>query len=278
MSLKTNGDYLVNLQKMMNLRYFSQKTIKSYLHYNRKLLKFTGKSPRLITNADIKEYLGQLVKSGVSASTLNVAINALKIYYRDIMKRRFFVDIKPVKQDKKLPTVLSKKEVKRIIDVAFNPNHKLILEFLYATGVRVAELVNMKVRDLDLDRKLCQVRQGKGRKDRVTIISEKLANKLSVVTGAKKLDDNLFTTVSKNQYNIRTIQKIVFQSAQKAGLKKKVSAHAFRHSFATHLLEAGTDIRYIQRLLGHRRLETTQVYTQVSNDKLSQIENPLDDL
>lgn len=278
MSIMSNRDDLANLEKMMKLRYFSQKTIKSYLYYNRELLKFTGKGPRQVTNDNIKKYLGDLVKSGISASTLNVAMNALKIYYRDIMKRRFFVDIKPVKQDKKLPTVLSKEEVKKIINVVSNPTHRMIVEFLYATGVRVSELVNMKVGDLDLDRKLCYVRQGKGRKDRVTIISEKLANKLPAVMGFKKLDEHLFTTVSNNQYNIRTIQKIVFQSAQKAGIKKNASAHAFRHSFATHLLEAGTDIRYIQKLLGHKRLETTQIYTQVSIQKLEEIESPLDNL
>ncbi|MDP2684306.1 MAG: tyrosine-type recombinase/integrase [bacterium] len=278
MALLTNGNFLVNLENTLKLRYFSPKTIKSYLYYNRELLKFIGKGPREITNADIKKYLGHLVNRGVSASTLNIAMNALKIYYRDMMKRRFFVDIRPVKQDKKLPTVLSKEEVGKIISAVGNFKHRLILEFLYATGVRVSELVNMKVGDLDLDRKLCYIRQGKGRKDRVTVISETLVKKLPAVMENKKLEEYLFTTVANSQYNIRTIQKIVSQSAQKAGIRKHVSAHAFRHSFATHLLEAGTDIRYIQKLLGHKRLETTQIYTQVSMQKLESIKSPLDSL
>lgn len=278
MSLLTNGDDLANLEKMMELRYLSPKTIKSYLYYNREILKFIGKGPRGITNADIKKYLGYLVKCGISASTLNVAINALKLYYRDFMKRRFFVDIKTVKKDKKLPTILSKEEMKRIIDMMVNPNHKLILEFLYATGIRVSELVNMKVGDLDLDRGLCYVRQGKGRKDRITIISKKLSRELSAVIGNKRLEEYLFTTVSNNRYNIRTIQKIVSHASDRAGINKIVSAHTFRHSFATHLLEAGTDIRYIQKLLGHKRLETTQIYTRVSIQKLEEIKNPLDSL
>ncbi len=274
----TNGEDLANLEKMMELRYFSQRTIKSYLHYNRELLKFTGKSPRGIANADIKEYLGNLVKSGISASTLNVAINALKLYYRTLMKRRFFVDIKAVPRDKKLPSVLSKPEMKKLISTPANPKHRFILEFMYATGVRVSEVTKMKFGDLDLERGLCYVRQGKGRKDRATLISQNLVREIMKNCGNKKSSDYIFTTVSGNNYSVRIVQKIVSHAAQKSGFTKNISAHSLRHSFATHLLESGTDIRYIQRLLGHQKLETTQIYTRVSSDSLSRIANPLDSL
>lgn len=278
MSITANGEDLANLEKMMKLRYFSQRTIKSYLYYNRELLKFTGKSPSIITNADIKEYLGDLVKTGISASTLNVAINALKLYYRGLMKRRFFTDIKAVHRDKKLPVVLSKEEMKRLIIAPANAKHRLILEFMYATGARVSEVTQMKFGDLDLDRGLCYIRQGKGRKDRTTLISKKLVQEIIDNFDNKKSSDYIFTTISGNIYSVRTVQKIVSHAARKAGLTKKISAHALRHSFATHLLESGTDIRYIQRLLGHKKLETTQVYTRVSGESLSRITSPLDNL
>lgn len=280
-----------NLERELKIRKFSRKTVQSYLYYNRKFLDFASrrtkkgfgagvkKSPREVNNLDIKRYLEHLVDRKLSGSTLNLAINALKFYYAGILKRRFFFDIKHVKKNKKLPVVLSKDEVKRMIEVTDNPKHKFLIQFLYATGLRVSEVVRMRMSNIDLDRKMVLVRQGKGGKDRYTILPDSLMGTLRNQENLKCDDDYLFTSRDgKTHWHVMSAQKVVKQAARKAGIGKNVSAHTLRHSFATHLLEQGVDIRYIQELLGHKRLETTQIYTKVTAGKLRGIESPLDEL
>ena len=163
-----------------------------------------------------------------------------------------------------------------MIEVLTNPKHRCVVSMLYATGVRVSELTHIKMRDIDLDRMMLRVFQGKGKKDRMTILPLSLKDVLKNQQRLKRPDDYLFTNGRGSKLTEATIQKIVAQAAQKAGVSKTVSPHTLRHSFATHLLENGTDIRYIQELLGHAKLQTTQIYTHVANTVLMGIKSPLD--
>ncbi len=266
---------LENLKQELRIRNYSPKTIKSYVHQNEEFLRFCKKDPREVNTADIKNYLDYLMQSK-SASSVAVAYNALQFYYKEIWKRSFFLNIKQPKRGKYLPVVLSKEEVQKMIAETKNPKHNCIISLLYGTGLRVSELTHIKMCDIDLDRMMLRVFQGKGGKDRMVIIPEKLKSILESQAKLKNSNDYLYTNGRDNRLTEETIQKIVRQASSKAGIKKKVSPHTLRHSFATHLLENGTDIRYIQELLGHAKLQTTQIYTHVANKNLSKIVSPLD--
>ncbi|MBA3047399.1 tyrosine-type recombinase/integrase [Patescibacteria group bacterium] len=283
-----NGNYqypskdpMLKLEQEMRLRNFSPKTIHSYLYYNKELLRFASyKSPKEITKQDIKDYLDFLFNSGKSASTVNLTINALKFYYEQILQRKFFipnVGIKRPKKDKKLPIVLSKQEVISMINATDNLKHKLIIQILYGSGLRISEIVNLQINDIDFNRRIIMIKAGKGRKDRITILSKQILENIDKYLLQWHPLVYLFESYEVGKkISIRSAQKIVINAIKKAGVNKAASAHSLRHSFATHLLEAGTDIRYIQELLGHARLETTQIYTKVANNKLREIESPLD--
>ena len=273
-------DPMYNLERELKIRGFSRKTIKAYLHYNRKFLNFARKSPKEIANEDIKKYLEYLANRKVSNATLNLAINALKFYYTQVLKRKFFFDIKHPKKEKRLPVVLTKDEIKRMLEVTANLKHKLLMEIMYASGVRVSEIIKLKIKDIDLEEGIIRVNLGKGKKDRQTILSKRAIGDLKTYL-QKRNDNNAYVfpgTQNKGHLSTRSVQKIVLQAAKLAGIKKDISCHGLRHSFATHLLEKGIDIRYIQKLLGHKRLETTQIYIKVSTQKLKEIGSPLDDL
>jgi integrase/recombinase XerD len=270
-------DPLYNLEQELRIRGFSRETIKSYVLYNKLFLEFIGKSPKSVTNNDIRQYLISLKDRNCASSTLNVALNALKFYYREILKRKFFFDIKGAKKTNYLPTVLSKEEIERMLVKTTNPKHNFLISLMYSAGLRVSEAIKIHMRDFDLDRKMIVVRQGKGQKDRCTLLSEKLMPILRKQISLKKPNGYLFTGAGGNGHlTSESAEKIVKKAAEAAGIAKKVTCHSLRHSFATHLLEAGTSIRYIQELLGHARLETTQIYTKVANNNLQNIKSPLD--
>ncbi len=264
-----------NLIRELRFRNYSKKTIKSYLRYNRGLLDFCKKDPREINTEDIKNYLNFLMDNH-SASTVSVAHNALQFYYKEIWKRSFFINIKQPKKSKYLPVVLSKEEINRMISLTINLKHNCIISLLYGTGLRVGEVVRIRMRDIDFDRNLLRVFQGKGKKDRMALLPKKLITILKKQNDLKLPDHFLFTNGRGCRLTETSIQKIIKQASGRAKISKNVSPHTLRHSFATHLLEAGTDIRYIQELLGHANLKTTQIYTQVAVNNLQIIVSPLD--
>jgi len=264
-----------SLERELRIRNYSRKTIQSYVRCNRELLRFCGKDPREVSIEDIKNYL-DYISQNKSTSTVSVAYNAIHFYYGEVWKRNFFLHIHQPKKNKYLPVVLSKEEINRMLYVTPNPKHNCVIGLLYGTGVRVSELTHIKMCDIDIDRKMLRVFQGKGKKDRLVVLPEKLLSILEIQARLKKKDNFLFTNGRGGRLTEATIQKIVAQAAQKAGVRKKVSPHTLRHSFATHLLENGTDIRYIQELLGHAKLQTTQIYTHVTRNNLSEIKSPLD--
>ncbi len=268
-------DPVLKLKQEMKLRNFSPQTVKSYLYYIKDILKSTGKSPKNINTDDIRVYLEKMTDNNLSTSTLNSAYSAFKFYFEKIMHRKFFINIPRAKKSKKLPEVLTRGEIGQIFATILNVKHKLSLGLMYSSGLRVSELVNVKVNDFDFENRILKVRSGKGSKDRITIISDKIIDILKKYIRNKKENDYLFESNRGGRMKERSVQKVFKVSLKKSTLKRNVSCHSLRHSFATHLLESGTDIRYIQELLGHARLETTQVYTKVANNKLKEIKSPL---
>ena len=271
-------DPMRKLEQELKIRGLSSKTIRAYLSYNKSFLDFVKKSPKSVNNKDIKRYLEYLANRGVSNATLNLVINALKFYYGQIMRRRFFWQIKRPKKEKVLPVVLSKNEIKKILGQVNNVKHKLLLGLMYASGLRVSEVCRLRVKDLDFDNDILWVRQGKGSKDRQTLMPKNISKILQRYVNKKTLNDYVFENRQGRRLSERTVQKVFWQALKKSGVKKHATCHSLRHSFATHLLEKGLDIRYIQELLGHKRLETTQIYTKVTSNKLQEISSPLDDL
>ena len=272
-------DPMNNLSQELRLCNYSDKTIKTYLHYNSELLRFANKFSDEINIQDIKDYLDFLFRQGRSPVTVNQAISALKFYYTKIMSRNFFDGINKVirpKNSKKLPTVLSKEEIIKIISSAENKKNKLIIQVLYTSGLRVSELRNLKINDVDFNRKIITVKAGKGKKDRITIISAVVLDNINKYLLEYKPIKYLFENSQLNKkLTTRTLQIVITDSAKKANINKNISAHTLRHSFATHQLENGVNLRYIQSMLGHSRLETTQIYTKVAINKFSEIKDLL---
>jgi site-specific recombinase XerD len=266
-----------NLIRELQIRNYSQKTIKTYLLWNRIFLEFIKKSPKEVKGDDIKDYVNFLIeKKHIGRNTAAVILNALRFYYERVLGRKLFAKIKYPKKESKLPIVLSKNEVKRLLGCINNVKHKLLLGLMYSAGLRVSETVKLRVKDLDFENEALVVRGGKGKKDRQTLLPKIMQEILKKYVSKKNISDYVFESVKGGSLTERSIQKVFFQALRDAEIKKDATCHSLRHSFATHLLEAGTDIRYIQELLGHRRLETTQIYTKVSSQNLKNIKSPLD--
>jgi len=275
---------LKQLETELKLRGFSEKTVKTYLFFNKEFLSFIGKSPQEATEEDVKSYIAYLLfDKKLKPSSVNLALCTLRFFYKKILEQDIFSKIESPKLEKKIPTVLTKDEIKQMIASAKNQKHRILVELLYSAGLRVSEAVKMRINDLDLKEKIAVVRAGKGRKDRVVILSTTLVKDLQdyIPKLKEKFPENefLFPSPSKKNQPItpRQAEKIIKSLAEKAGIKKRVYCHALRASFATHLLEQGTDIRVIQTLLGHANLATTERYTKVSLEQIKKVKNPLDE-
>lgn len=269
---------LTDLKNELVIRKYSRSTMESYIRYNFNLLKHARLKPDEITQHDITLFLSDtIIRSNANASTVQLIINALRFYYGEVLKKNFIYEFTPPRKDKKLPVVLSRKEVFAIIGSVTNLKHKTLLMLIYSAGLRLNEAITIKVSDIDTDRGMIVIRKGKGRKDRTTLLSEKFLVILKEYLEEYRPDDWLFEgQVRREHLSARSVQHLFTHAAEKAGIKKKASVHTLRHSFATHLLEQGIDIRYIQELLGHSSPNTTMIYTHVSTGKLKDIKSPLD--
>lgn len=214
-----------------------------------------------------------------SATTQNQLISSIKFFYEQLLRRpKDIYDLPRAQKPEQLPTVFAESEIRAIINACDNLKHRTILCLAYGGGLRVSEIVNMKIADIDSERMVIQVRQAKGKKDRQIMLAEKLLTMLRVYFLEYRPKKWLFEGQFGEQYSARSIQVVLQKAKEKAGIKKKGSIHALRHSFATHLLEGGTDIMSIKELLGHTSLRTTMTYTHVSKKFISKIQSPLDKL
>jgi integrase/recombinase XerD len=270
--------FLEKLKIELKISKNSEYTIRNYLEANKKLITFFKKPLEEINEDDVKLYLAENL-SEKSSSSIILFLSAIKYSFTTILKKDLTIGIKRPKREKKLPTVLSKEEIKKIIQATKTKKSKLMISLMYACGFRVSELINLKIIDLDFQEKIGYVRQAKGRKDRIFNIPNFLFNKLKkYLEKQKKFGKEFVFSGPKGKLSSRNIQKIVSNSAKDAKLKKEVHCHTLRHSFATHLLENSVDIRKIQELLGHADLSTTQIYTHISTEELKKIKSPLDSL
>jgi len=269
-------DYLLKLE----LKRYSLNTVRVYVIF---FEAFINHYPEIelskFDENDIREYLQKLVQEGKSNSHINQAVNSIKFYFEVVlgMPNRFYSIERPRKK-KKLPVVISKKEVTNLIRTIENIKHKCIVSLLYASGLRLNELLNLKPKDIESERMVVLVRAGKGNRDRYTILGESLLKDLRTYYKEYQPTEYLFEGANGGKYTGTSVQSIVRNAAFKAGIGKKVSPHILRHSFATHLLENGTDLRYIQSLLGHRSSATTEIYTHVAVKTFESIQSPLDSL
>src|SRR3989304_3134438 len=269
-------DPIRKLEQEMKLRGFSLRTRKAYLGYITKVLKYTNKSPKTINSVDIRNYLERLASQKKSNSTINTAYSALLFYFEKIMHRRFFINIPRTKHAIKLPVILSRRDIRKIIESISNSKHKILISLSYGAGLRVSEVINLKVKDIDLDELTIHIKNAKGAKDRITIVPAKIKTDIQNLITGKKADNIVFESEQGGKLTTRTAQKVFSYALKKAYIKKPATFHSLRHSFATHLLENGTDVRYVQELLGHANIRTTQIYTKVTNPKLKNIKSPLD--
>ena len=231
-----------------------------------------------LTKAKVDEYMLYLVeKRGVSVSTQNTAINAIKFYLEQVHKgeRTFYYVDRPAK-DRLLPSVLSEEEVQKLLWAAQNIKHRCIMFLLYSAGLRISELLNLKWKDLDEHRMIIYIRGGKGRKDRITLLSKLALDYLKHYLSLYEPKEWLFEGLGGGQYSSRSVNRFIHRYCHLAGIYRQVSAHTLRHSFATHLLERGTDLRYIQTLLGHESSRTTERYTHVTKRGFDKLISPLD--
>lgn len=267
-------EYLLKLE----LKRYANNTVKTYVQCFEKFINTQEETDYMrINEVEIRLYLQKLIQTGHSNSYVNQMINSIKFYYEIVMgmPNRFYSIERPIKKEC-LPKVISPEEVRGIILNTNNIKHKCIVSLLYSAGLRRSELLNLTLQDIDSQRMVDLVKNGKGGKDRLTILSQGVLDDLRIYFKKWKPKKYLFEGESGGQYTAVSVLKIVNKAAKKAGIKKNVSPHILRHSFATHLLENGTDLRYIQTLLGHSSSKTTEIYTQVATKHLKSIKSPIE--
>ena len=267
---------LKTIETEIKLRGFSKTTAKMYLLYNRQFFEWLEKDPNEVEENTLKLFLSEKLEEGLSAKSLGLIKAALLFYFNELQGNKF--EIKTPKVKKSTPVVLSKEELRRLFSVILNPQHKLILELFYASGLRLSEAIYLQVKDIDFKENVLWIRDGKGGKDRMSIFSGDLGERLQrhCEGCGKNKDSFVFVNKYGDPFNPRSIQRILEKAKIEAQIDKDVHIHTLRHSFATHLLEDGVDIRKIQELLGHADLSTTQIYTKVSNEELKKVKSPLD--
>lgn len=262
----------------LELKCYANNTVKTYVSLFEAFINhYSDRQLEDLNENDIREYLQKLIREKRSHSYINQTINAIKFYYEVVlqMPNRFYAIERPRAQEK-LPQVLAKEEVLAIIENTNNIKHRCIVSLLYSAGLRRSEVLALKPDDIDSKRMVIKVRSGKGNKDRLTILSQKLLKDLRQYFKEWRPHHLLFEGPGSSPYSAESVSCIVKNAATKAKIKKNVTPHMLRHSFATHLLESGTDLRYIQVLLGHKSTKTTEIYTHVATNIFFQIKNPLD--
>ncbi len=272
-------EFLKKLEVELKISKNSEYTVKSYVKSNKVFLDRMNKNPSEVDEDDVKTYIAEnlLDKSSIS---IILFLAALKYAYSSILKKDLTSNIKRPRREKRIPTVLTKKEISDLFKAIDSKKSNLMVSLVYAAGMRVSELINLKIEDLNFEEKIGHIKQGKGRKDRIFNVPNFLFLRLKKYSEKKKSQGEtyLFSGRGGEKMSPRNLQKIVKNAAKAAKIKKDVHCHTLRHSFATHLLENGVDIRKIQELLGHSSISTTELYAHVSTEELKKIKSPIDTL
>ncbi len=266
------GGLIEKLKRELEIRSFSRQTVKGYLLSVRKFIDYS--EDKGLNENVLKNYI-QLNLKKKNPSSVRKDLFAIKFFFENVLKQK--VKIPNPKKNSPLPEILTTKEMKKLIKSTSNIKHKLIIKLLYGCGLRVSEIVNLKKKNLNFEESLIHIELAKGKKDRFVKIPDSLFEELKKYCGLVN-EKNLFPSNRGGKLTKNTIQKIVQNSAKKASIKKRVYPHLLRHSFATHLLEQGTDLRIIQKLLGHSDIKTTQIYTHISQASIKNIKSPLDNI
>lgn len=279
-----NTDALVAYVQQLKLKAYSPSTIKTYKNEFCQLLQTIKQKPvHSLTVDELKRYLVYVMeKEGISENTAHSRLNALKFYFEQVLKReKFFLEIPRPKKPQLLPRLLNEDELRKLFNALENKKHKAMLFTAYSAGLRVSEIVNLKIADVDSGRMQVFIERAKGKKDRYVNLSPVLLDILRKYIGSYQPKPKVYLFESEQtltSYPARTVQQIFTNAKNKAGIRKEVGVHSLRHSFATHLLDKGTDIKFIKDLLGHFDIKTTERYLHVSKQKLVNIISPLDDL
>lgn len=272
---------LTLLEEQLLYERCSYRTIKSYVHQVKQLFIYYKKvHPEKITDHQIKDYIIHKIKTqNISVSTQNQFINATKAYYQRVLQQdRAVLDLRRPKKPNSLPHILSEIEVIKILSAVENLKHKCILILIYSAGLRVSEVINLKIKDIDSTRMQIFIQGGKGKKDRYTILSKKALQLLRPYFKQYRPYSWLFEGIHGGQYSTRSVQNLFQRAVEKSRIQKRATLHTLRHSFATHLLEKGINLRYIQSLLGHESSNTTEIYTHITKQSINNIQSPLDRL
>jgi site-specific recombinase XerD len=272
---------ITRMTEQLVIQKYSPNTHKNYVSsFTEFLAYYHGKDPQSITEQDFRQYiLNKIENHHISESTQNNIINAIKFYYEKVELRPRFTlyDIRP-RSPKKLPGFLSKEDVERLLRACTNIKHQTILKIIYSAGLRLGELTRLKTRDILFDQGLIRVRSAKGKKDRYTILSPKVAKATQEYISLFQPNYWLFEGQDGGKYSERSVQNILKAAVIKSGVDENTTVHTLRHSFATHLIMNGIDIRTIQTYLGHESIKTTEIYTHITDKMKSQIKSPIDDL
>jgi len=269
------------IERELKIRNYSPCTVKAYTLSLKEYLKYLEKNKTSIENfdeEDIKNFL--LYKKGQNCApkTINVYLCAIQFFYKEVLKIQNHIHFKLARRNRILPVILSHEEILTVISGFRNLKHKLAVALAYGAGLRVSEVANLKIQDLDFQNMTLAVRQAKGNKDRLTVLPENIASDLNNLIGerSKNPADYVFLSQRGGKLSIRTFQKIFQNMVRKVGIYKAVSFHSLRHSFASHLIENGVNLRFVQTVLGHQNIRTTQIYTHVSTEGLFRnVKSPL---
>ncbi len=267
------------MKRDLELKNYSPKTRICYLAAVKSIALHFRRSPDGLSEEEIREYLHYLIQEKkASQSVISQAYSALKFFYETTLKRDWNgFRIPRAKMGKRFPVVLSQQEVQAIFSATRNLKHRALLMTIYSAGLRVSEVVHLKVSDIDSQRMVIRVQQGKGAKDRYTLLAQRTLEVLRDYWRAYRPEEWLFPgQPAKGSLSVSSVQKILGKVLQEAGIKKHITVHTLRHSFATHLLEAGTDLYHIQRLLGHTTPKTTTIYLHLSRKDLGGVRSPID--
>ncbi|MBU0758691.1 MAG: tyrosine-type recombinase/integrase [Nanoarchaeota archaeon] len=273
---KFGNDSMENLRLELRLRGYSEKTRDAYVFYNRKFLRFIGKTPKYVRKSDIMRYICYMLDRGLKKNSINLAISSLLFYYREILKRRF--QIHRLKKSQRFYPVLTRKELNRLFTTAKNKKHLLLLKFLYSTGVRISEAVNIRIEDIDYESEIIIVRSGKGNKDRIVKMGERLSKAIQDYLHNRNIGSEYLFEKEGAHIAARTGQAIVKNHAKIAGIVKNVTPHTFRRSYATHLFEDKVDMEMIQKMMGHNNCSTTKGYIRTAKIDFNEFKAPLDSL